>query len=47
MSSLDFLLLCGELLIDPLIAREDEELARLVRANATLEELRKYMEENF
>jgi len=47
MSSLDFLLLCGELCIDPSIAREDEELVRLVRANASLDELRQYMEEHF
>ena len=47
MSALDFSILCGELLIDPALALEDEQLVQLIRESASVEELRAYMEENF
>ena len=43
----DFSALCNELLIDPAIALEDQELINLIRQSATVEELRAYMEANF
>ena len=47
MTVLDFSVLCGELLIDPAIALEDDQLVKLIRESATVEELRAYLENNF
>lgn len=47
MTAFDFSVLCGELLIDPALALEDDQLVTMIRESATVEELRVYMEENF
>jgi len=48
MTALDFFVLCGELLLDAdFLIKEDEQLKEMIRRDASLDEVRTYLEENY